>query len=100
MSLFRAVFIFWVTILAAIPAVAEDADFEITVNRNRLTVGQSLQMNLPRSRSQQVRPSHHAGDALVGVIHDDGQLVGKQAVTSFEHKVAHIARQRLLLRSL
>lgn len=54
MSLFRSFFIFIFALLTAIPAVAKDADFEIAVNRNRLTVGQSLQMNLVFRDSQDI----------------------------------------------
>ena len=40
-----------------------------------------LQQDLPRRRVEQVAAAHDVGNSLRGVVHDDGQLVGMQAVT-------------------
>ena len=57
----------------------------------------ALQQDLARRVVGQVLAAHHVGDALLGVVHHHGQLVGEQAVGALEHEVAHLLRHVLLL---
>ena len=57
---------------------------------------QALQQDLPRRGGEQVRAAHHVGDALLEVIHDDGELVGEEAVGAPHDKIADLAGEVLL----
>ena len=57
----------------------------------------ALQQNLARRVVGQVFAPHHIGDALRRVIHHHCELVSKAAIGAFEHKVAHLGRNILLL---
>ena len=55
----------------------------------------SLQEDLPGCGVEQVRATHHFVDALLGIIHDHGQLVGMQAVASAQHEIAYLLAEIL-----
>ena len=57
----------------------------------------ALQQNLARRVVGQVFAPHHIGDALRRVIHHHCELVSKAAIGAFEHKVAHLGGNILLL---
>ena len=52
-----------------------------------------LQQHLGRGEFQQVDTTHHLGDALGGVVHYHGELVGEQAVGASQHKIADLPRE-------
>ena len=59
----------------------------------------ALQQDLARRVVGQVFAAHDVGDALRGVVHHHGQLVGPQAVGPAQHEVTHGLGHVLLLRS-
>ncbi len=65
------------------------------VSRHR-AAEQALQQDLPRRRGEQIRAAHHVGDALLEVIHHDGELVGEQAVGAPHDEIADFAGEVLL----
>ena len=48
----------------------------------------ALQQDLPWRGVEQVGTTDHVGDALVGIVHHDGELVGPQAIGATQHEVA------------
>src|SRR5215470_4626560 len=60
----------------------------------------TLQPDLPRSRRQQVRATYDVGDLLLGIVDDDGELVRKQTVGTFDDEVPGLAGQVLFLPAL
>ena len=57
-----------------------------------------LQSDLAGGVVGQIFSAHHIGDALLGVVHHDRQLVSPEAVGAFQDKVAHFGGDDLLLR--
>ena len=51
----------------------------------------AVEQRLPRRRRQQVVAAHHVGDALAGVVHDDGELVGGDAAPGPDDEVPDLA---------
>ena len=51
-------------------------------------VERGLQQALPGAVVEQIEPAHDVGDALLGIIHHHGQLIGPQAIASLEHHIA------------
>jgi hypothetical protein len=49
-----------------------------------------LQVDLARGRQQQIGAAHHMGDGGVRIVDHYGQLVGKQAVGTAQHKIARL----------
>ena len=47
-------------------------------------------MDLPRCRIEEIRAAHDIGDALLGVVHRDGELIGIHAVCAIEHEIADL----------
>ena len=58
-----------------------------------------LQLNLPRRVVGQVLAAHHVADALRGIVHHHGQLVGPQPVGTAQGKVADLLLHILRLRA-
>jgi hypothetical protein len=56
-------------------------------------------MGSPRRVVGQVLAAHDVGDALLGVVDDDGELVGPQAVGALQHEVADVGFEILGLRA-
>ena len=56
---------------------------------------QPLQMNLARGGIDQIRTTHHVGDALRRVVHHHCELVGEQRVGAPQHEIADFALDRL-----
>ena len=56
---------------------------------------QTVQIELPRRGREQVCPAHDFGDAHPGIVHDDGQLVGEDAVCPAKVEVAAVSQQVL-----
>ena len=46
------------------------------------------ELDLTRRVVEQVGAAHHVGDALMNVVDDGGELIGPEAVRTFEHEVA------------
>jgi hypothetical protein len=57
----------------------------------------ALQQDLAGRREQQVRAAHHVRDPLKGIVDDDGELVGVDAVGAPQHEVADRCIDHLLL---
>jgi hypothetical protein len=57
----------------------------------------ALQRDLARRVVGQVLAAHDVGDALLGVVHHHGQLVGPKAVGALEDEVAHLRAEVLRL---
>ena len=57
-----------------------------------------LQHDLPCGVVGQVRAAHDMGDALRGIVHHHGELVGPQLIGSAQHEVTYFLRHVLLLR--
>jgi hypothetical protein len=51
---------------------------------------QALEQDLAWCGVQQVGTAHHVGDALVGVVHHHGQLVGIKAVGAADNEIPHL----------
>ena len=49
--------------------------------------------DLPRRRGEEIRAAHDLRDALFGVVHDDGELVGVGAVGAPHDEIADLARR-------
>src|SRR5690606_41332712 len=60
----------------------------------------ALQTKLPRRAAQEVSAAPHVRDALSGVVHGDGELVGVQAVAPSNDEIADRLRKIVLLRAL
>lgn len=58
--------------------------------RRRPQAQGSLHKDLPRRATQEVRAPYDIGDALSGIVDDDGQLVGKQAIATPDHEIADL----------
>lgn len=56
-----------------------------------------LKIYLSRCRLQQVGSADHMGDALHGIIHHHCKLIAKQAICTFDHKVAYVLANVMLL---
>ena len=56
----------------------------------RGTAQQMLQENLPGGGIQQVRTAYCMSDALLGVVNDDRQLIGVQAILAFDDKIRRV----------
>src|SRR5690606_35774866 len=56
---------------------------------------QAVKPDLSRRRQQQVRAAHDMRDALGGIIHDHGELVGEWPVGTADDEIADIAREIL-----
>ena len=50
-----------------------------------------LEGDLPSSALEKVRPAHDVGDSLQGIIHDDRELVGKDAVPAPHDDISQLA---------
>src|SRR5690606_35339285 len=48
-----------------------------------------LEEDLPAGGIEQVRAADHVGDALVGIVHHHGELVGPVAVSAAKYEVAY-----------
>jgi hypothetical protein len=55
----------------------------------------ALQHDLPRRGGEEVCAAHHVGDALLGVVHHDRELVREEPVAPPQHEIAHLARDVL-----
>lgn len=60
----------------------------------------ALQQDLAGCREQQVRTAHHLSDPLKGIVDDDGELIGVDAVGAPQYEVAGGFLDNLLLWSL
>src|SRR5262245_13334085 len=49
----------------------------------------ALQTNLPGGAAEEIGTTNDVGDALVCVVDDDGELVGKNSVPAADHDIAH-----------
>lgn len=55
----------------------------------RLSKGEgALNDYLARRAGEEVGAAHHVGDALIGVVHDDGQLICEQSVAPMDDEIA------------
>src|SRR3954468_6668593 len=72
---------------------------DVEVARSRIAE-EPLQMKLAAGRVEQIGATHHVGDALLGVVHHDGELIGDLAVRAIQNEVADFSRQILLARPL
>ena len=61
---------------------------------------QALQVNLPCGGIEQVGSAHHVGDALVAIVHNNGELIGEEAVGAQDHKIAAVILHILGLQTL
>lgn len=77
--------------------VGRDRDVEI---RRRWNVQAALQVDLARSRVEQIGPADHMGNALFRVIDDHRKLVGKDAVCAGEDEVSDLTFKVLRHESL
>ena len=73
-----------------------DGDRHVQVTRRR-HAEHALQEDLARRRREQVGAAHDVGDPLRGVVDDDGELIGVEAVAAAHDEVADVAREPLLL---
>src|SRR5690606_21719751 len=63
--------------------------------RRRRETQQAVKPDLSRRRQQEVRAAHDMRDALGGIIHDHGELVGEWPVGTADDEIADIAREIL-----
>ena len=73
------------------PAVVADQPV-VMPDRDR-QAEQRLQQAVERRRREEVGAAHDVGDALVGVVDHDGQVVGGADVAAGEHDVAEAGRE-------
>ena len=81
-------------LLAQFVAVPVNSDGNMSIAR-RGKIEKALQINLPGGGVEQVAAAHDLRDPLIGIVHDDGQLIGKPAVSAADYEIAHFACQTL-----
>ena len=86
-------------LLAEFVAVGIESHRQVRIARRR-QAEHSLQVDLARRRVEQIAAAHHLGDALLGVVDDDRQLVGEQAISAVDDKIPDITRQALVMAAL
>ncbi|MNL04214.1 hypothetical protein D3C87_1247790 [compost metagenome] len=86
-------------LLAQLLAGFVDHHWHVQVRR-RGQAQQVLQVDLARRGVEQIGPAHDMGDALRGVIHHHGELIGPQAVRAAQDEVAEFRFQVLALAAL
>ena len=79
-------------LLAQLVTVPVNHDGQVSIVR-RGKIEKALQINLPGSGVEQVAATHDVRDPLIGIIHDDSQLIGKPAVSAADYEIAHFACQ-------
>jgi len=65
----------------------------------RLKPERAIEQNLPRGGKQQVCPAHHFGDPHRGIVHDHGELIGRNSVMPPGHKITEILSSDEMLRA-
>ena len=74
-----------------------DRDRQVQVGRCRLAE-QMLQVDLALRRAQEVGAANDVGDALLGIVDDDGELVGEEPIAALDQEVADVPGERLVCR--
>ena len=54
-----------------------------------------LQVDLALRRAQEVGAANDVGDALLGIVDDDGELVGEEPIAALDQEVADVPGERL-----
>lgn len=87
-----------VVLFAQFFALAIDDDGNMTV-LGRSVAKSTVEVNLPRSRCEQITATNDMGDALKGIVDADGELIAPALIASAQDEIARFRPDSYVLRT-